>query len=243
MIGETSTTTVFNRRNNKKYFIEDRYDEAAMEFEIEMAVMWPEGMTLHERRDFENQMFYNMSYDKFYIDYADDYYGETYEVVEGHPVMSYFMARFVNPSRIIDGAGRTVGYNCTLQCDGAILHQDSIPYELNMSLPFATLDVDSDTHEYVYPIVTIVVGDSGGTIEIYNESDDEDRKTTFDNLSAGETLVINSETNQITSDMSDNRYTDFVNANFPRLISGENYIRHSGDIASITYEYSNRRYL
>ena len=236
MIGSTETSTVFTRRNNRRYFIGDRYESSPVEIEVEM-VMDDDGyMPLNSRRKFEQAMFYKQEYKKLFIDLDDDVFGESYEFINGVQRRFYLNCRFVNMSRIEDGIGRTVGYRCTMECDTCMYHQEPVIETFSQPTQII-INVDTDYSEYTYPKLTVDMS-SGGSLSIVNESDDEERITGFSGLASGE-FVIDSRTNMI----SGNNYSKFTNKNFVRLINGENILSIDGNVESITVEYENYRYL
>lgn len=236
MLGETNTATVFNRRNNRRYFIGDRYEDSPIEIEAEMVLDDDGFMPLNSRRKFEHAMFYKQEYKKLFIDLEDDVFGETYEFINGIQRRFYLNCRFTNMSRIEDGIGRTVGYKCTIECDTCMYHQEPVIETFSQPTQIV-IDVDTDYQEYTYPKITIET-QSGGNISIINESDDEDRVTGFSGLEAG-TIVIDGRTNSI----SGNNYSKFSSKNFVRLIDGENILSIDGSVDSITVEFENYRYL
>ena len=236
MLGETETTTMFNRRNNRRYFIGDRYENAPVEIEVEMVLDDDGFMPLNERRKFEHAMFYKQEYKKLFIDLEDDVFGETYEFVNGIQRRFYLNCRFTNMVRIEDGIGRTVGYKCTMECDTCMYHQEPVIETFSQPTQII-IDVDTDYAEYTYPKVTVEMSGSGD-LSIVNTSDDPDRVTGFTGLSSG-SFIIDGRTNMI----SNNNYSKFSDKNFIRLINGENIISVTGNVESITVEFENYRYL
>lgn len=98
------------------------------------------------------------------------------------------------------------------------------------------VDVNSDIDGYTYPHMTINIGDVGGTIEIENTSDfrenvysSSDRKTVIINTQPYSSIEINSEI----SELSGINYNNMTKKYFPRLLTGQNFLKFKGDIASV----------
>ena len=100
--------------------------------------------------------------------------------------------------------------------------------------------MDSDLNDYVYPKVTIQIGDVGGDIIISNNTDDASRLTSFVSLTPNVTVVMRGDgINYISGD----NYMKFKDKNFIRLLDGENQIAIVGDVVGLSFEFQNRRFL
>lgn len=243
--GEIQSNTVFNRMDKKNYYIGESFEDSPIQFEAE--VVTSDGSTIDRfiRREIEKWLFHQPAYRRLYTDMECDVYGESYELVEGKQKRLYLNCRFVNPQKIEDAAG-LVGYRFTVECDSSMAWQDAVSYTFETnhadaeSNSIIIVDVDTDMKDYIYPKVTIAMGDVGGDIIVSNNSDDETRLTSFVGLTSNISFVMNG--NGINYISGDN-YLKFSNKNFIRLLDGENYISIIGDVKEITFEFQQRRYL
>ena len=150
----------------------------------------------------------------------------------------------INPERV-DGNGGVVGYKATLEADSNMFWQDAIvkTYTVNNSTEDAssniTLLVDTDLDEFIYPKVTIHIGSVGGDIIIFNNDDDSSRMTKFVGMSPMSSVIMKGEINYI----NDQYYLKFANRNFIRLVDGENTLTIKGNVQTIEFEYSARRFM
>ena len=240
--GETESITIFNKNVNKKYLIDVDKSKSPISFDVEIIKEDLSPIDYSERRKIEKWLFNQNSFQKFYIDIADDTNGETYEIINWKTKKSYLNCRFINPEKIESDSG-VIGYKVTLEADSDMLWQDSIikKFELNHlneeSTSVITLEIDTDINDYTYPIVTITLGDIGGDIIISNNTDDSARLTKFVDLSPLTTVIMKGEINYV----NDDYYEKFCNRNFIRLLDGVNNITLIGNIKEITFEYQNRR--
>ena len=111
-----------------------------------------------------------------------------------------------------------------------------------------TVEVDSDIDGYTYPTISIMMG-TGGNLSIWNLNDDPDRETKFTGLSAGEVVVIDSSVSMVRNSYSaeagssPSLYNKMAIKYFPRFVDGENNIVINGNIANVSVEWNNRRFL
>lgn len=242
--GTTKSVTVFNSRGNKRYFVADSYDDSPITIDVEFITDDERALSVREIRDIERWLFNRKNYYKLYIDIADDCLAESYQIVDGVEKRFYFNCRFINPSKIY-GNGGTVGFKATMECDSYVLWQETMMKTFNIGNTAASqsavisLDIDSETYDYVYPKVTITMAQAGGDIYITNNTDDTSRITSFKSLTGEIEFVINGNTNYI----SGNNYIKFYDRNFIRLVPGTNNIGVVGAISTIKFEWENRRYL
>lgn len=242
--GETQSVTVFNSRGNKKYLIDDSFDDSAISFDVEILTDDDRTLSAQEIKDIERWLFNRRNYYKLYVDIADDCYGETYQIINGIEKQFYFNCRFMNPTKIF-GNGGVAGFKATMECDSHLLWQDSvekvfpIAHTASGNTSVVSFEVDSDMNEYIYPKVTITMADAGGDISITNNTDDSTRLTSFKSLTGGIEFMINGNLNYI----SGNNYIKFYDKNFIRLLPGANSISIVGAISSIKFEWENRKYL
>ena len=240
--GAKEGVTIFSKSANKRYIIDDDYTSSPITFDIEIINGSDRCLEFVERRQIEKWLFNHHDYRKLYLDVADNAYGEAYEYIDGVLKRNYLNCRLINPERI-EGNGGIVGYKATLEADSNMLWQDAITkkYLVNNGAEDAstmiTVMVDTDLNEFIYPRVTIQMGDIGGDIIISNNNDDSSRLTRFVGMSPLASVTMKGELNYV----SGQYYLKFADRNFIRLLDGENKLTVMGDIASIEFEYSARR--
>lgn len=241
LAGQTQTISFYNSRDKKRYYIGTSYDSSALTFDAEVVSRKP--IDPMYQRQIEKWLFGQTSYKKLYMDYLDDYLATTYEIIGGERKRLYLNCKFVNPSKI--EAGGVVGYRFTVECDSHLAWQDPIKevFQLNHNTSTASsileIDVDSDSGDYIYPKVSIIVGTNGGTISVINQTDDGVRITQLVDVTPNAKVTLNGATNFIT----DGYYDRFAYKNFVRLLDGKNNISVIGDVQSISFEWQNMRYL
>ena len=242
--GSIEGKTVFNRSSKRRYLIDDDYSDFPVSYEIDIVTDNERGIELYERREIEKWLFNKHDYRKLYLDIADDCFGETYEIIGGLQKQLYMNCRFINPERL-EYNGGIIGYRVTLEVDSGLWWQDAteqmfdIDNEAASSTSNFVVDVDTDLDDYTYPKVTITMGDLGGDVIITNVTDDNTRITKFVGLSANTTVILNGEINYV----SGQNYLKFDSRNFPRLLDGKNNFTVLGNVASISFEFNNRRML
>lgn len=245
LFGDVESNTIYTRDNDRRFFIGDSLEDSPLEFEIEIITDDEHVINPSARRDIERWLFGRTDYCKLYVDAACGSLMETYDLIDGEQKQLYLNCKFTHPEKLESGAG-LVGYKFTVECDSRMAWQDPVkkPYTFNSTgesfNTVATVDVDTDVTDYVYPKVTIKTGSNGGDITILNLDDDATRATTFVGLTPNITFTMRG--NGINYVSGDN-YMKFSNRNFIRLLNGENRISILGDVSEITFEFQNRRYL
>jgi hypothetical protein len=242
--GELDISTNFNRRTNSNQLIKYNYESSPLSLEVELVSDDCEPIPLDTQNEIIKWMFNRKTYRKLYID-TDDADRSCYDIIDGTTYRHYLNCIFINPIKIEDGSGQVLGYRATIKCDSHLAWQDPVVVEI--ATPTASLEtscnaeitIDTDTDEYIYPIVTINVGSTGGVIKLVNYSDDENRVTGFINATPLSSIVMKGDLNYV----SGQNYERFSNRNFIRLINGVNSIYVFGDVTSIKFEYQSRRYL
>lgn len=239
--GETKSISLFNKRNQKNYYIESDFSDSPISFDAEVVSEHPLSRT--DQREIERWLFFRNDYKPLYFDIEDDCLGEAYDIVDGSIKRFYLNCRFINPEKL-EYHGGIVGYKFIVECDSPAAWQDTISKTFTINgtsgkYTDITLNVDTDLNEYVYPHVRITMGSSGGDIYLANNTDDSTRLTSFTDVQPTVTFRMDGRTNYI----SGNYYTNFIDKNFLRLLDGANTIRVAGNITSITFEWQNRRYL
>lgn len=241
--GTTQSITLFNKSTMKRYLIDDDYSDSPITIEVEIITDHQKIIDPYEKRTIERWLFNQTRYQKFYIDMADDSTGESFEYKDGVYKKLYLNCRFVNPVRL-EYNGGIVGYKATLEADSNMWYQDkttktfSLNHEATDSHSMISVVVDTDSKYFTYPKVTITTGSIGGDIIISNYSDDSTRSTRFNQLSANTSVILNGETNYI----SGQNFEKFYKQNFPRLIDGTNHVYVTGNVATLKFEFCNRRF-
>lgn len=149
----------------------------------------------------------------------------------------YFNCLFTNPEKIQaikNNSVVTVGYKCNLILDSAWMWTDKT-VEIQDSESYI-INVKTQIKDYTYPILTIGVGSTGGTISIVNNSDN-DYTTSFESLSPATEIVMTPEYCKIDYTGTGNIWAKFYDKHFFRLIPGKNTISISGDVESLKIEY------
>lgn len=240
--GDISGSTIFNKIGSKRYLIGDDMTDSPLSFDVEFITDNDSIIPQIERRTIEKWLFNRSNYKRLYFDRVDDCLHEMSEYVDGAEKRLYLNCRFINPEKIENECG-VVGYKATLEADSNMFWQDAVvkSFERDPQVANSTYDVDVDTDcdDYIYPKVTFTLGDTGGEVIIFNASDDNTRLTKFVGLSANATIIMNGDTNYI----SGQNYQKFSTRNFIRLLDGTNSISVVGDVASISFEFQNRRNL
>lgn len=240
--GEIESVTLFNKLSNKLYLINDDKSGSPISFEIEILTEDQSVISYSERRKIEKWLFNRASYEKLYFDIADDPENETYEIIDWEKKRNYLNCRLINPEKIESDSG-VIGYKAVLEADSNMLWQDAVTKEFIInnesaeSTSVISVEVDTDTNDYVYPIVTIKLGTIGGDIIIANNADSSTRLTKFVSMSPSSTIIMKGEINYVSNDY----YLKFVNRNFIRLLDGTNNLTVMGNVEKITFEYQNRR--
>ena len=240
--GDVKSNVIFNKADKCNYFIGESFNDSPIQFEAEIITDDDRVINVFERREIEHWLFHRPDYCKLYSDMDCNVYGETYELVNGVIKRLYLNARFINPEKIEGGNG-LVGYKFTVECDSCMAWQDSVVCEYDLiENPTAVIELEVDTYinDYTYPKVTIQTGSTGGDIQIVNITDNSTRATSFIDLPPNITFTMRGDgINYI----SGQYYQKFSNKNFIRFLNGENKLNLTGDIAKITFEFQNRRYL
>lgn len=232
LAGSIEGTTIFNRRDNRDYFVGDDYSGSSLSMAIDITTCDGSPLSDTDIRTVEKYLFNRQSYRNLY--FTDD----TSEK------KVYVHGRFINPSKL-EYNGGIVGFSTTLVTDNNMLWETpteiTIPVN-NESISAVTnisVTTDTDMDDYIYPKVTINMGSSGGDVIIVNQSDSSTRLTQFSNLGGNVSVVMDGTINYISGDY----YNAFTYQNFIRLLDGVNTFSVMGNISSIKFEYQNRRML
>lgn len=246
--GTIAGVTIFNKSGKRNYLIDDDYSGSPLSFEVDIVTDDESVLDKAARRTIEKWLFNRHSYRKLYLlpgdPECDDDFDDGSEEIDGETKRLYMNCRFVNPF-YLEYNGGIVGYRVTLESDCGYWWQDAITKTFNLNHTASanattiTVDVDTDIDDYTYPRVTVVMNSSGGDFSIANTTDDEARLTSFTDVTAGATVIVDSEFNFV----NDQYYLKFYQQNFPRLLDGGNQIVVRGNVRSISFKYNNRRNL
>ena len=83
------------------------------------------------------------------------------------------------------------------------------------------------------------MGESGGDLTIINHSDDSSRITQFVGLGSNAKITMRGDINFV----SGSYYEKLATQNFVRLMDGKNKFGFTGNVASVQFEWQNRRFL
>lgn len=242
--GEIETASIFSKREKRSLFTRDDYSDSPISFDVEFLVDGDEPLNLASQRSVQKWLFYQQGYWPLYIDPFCDEEGENVELVDEQQRETYINCRFTRPEKVF-GNGGVIGYKATLEADSPFAWQDPIETTISQFLidtnnnKLFVLQIDTDIKDYTYPKVTIAMGNSGGDLTIANMSDIPSRLTTFTDVPANAEIIMDAGIGMV----SGQNYSRFSNKNFIRLLDGRNDFSVIGDLASIKFEWKNRRYL
>lgn len=240
---------VFVSNHSQRYLVDNDFANFPVSYDIEFVKDDDCPLSFAEQRRLEKWLFNRSKFRKLYIDEEDDTLNQFSELIDGEEKRLYMNCRFINARRI-ENDGSVVGYYATLEADSGLWWQDAIQksFVLDATPSNISVFVDSDYDGYIYPKVWINTGNSGGDVILSNATDSVTRLTKFVGLPANRTLMVDSDVNVVAlmtgSDQPTNAaYDRFYYRNFPRLLDGRNIIHIEGDVTSVIFEYSNRRFL
>lgn len=242
--GEIEGVSIFNKKNHKRYLIDDDYSSSPLSLELDIVTEDGRGIEYSQRRKIEKWLFNRGQYKKFYLDTGDDCYGETTDLVDGDYKRLYLNCRFINPTRL-EYNGGIVGYRVTLEADSCMWWQEPVTktYELNLananSVGYITVPIDSDLDDYIYPKIKITAGNVVSQVSIINTTDDSVRETLVSMPAARSSVTIYGDTGLVVG----GAYPTIDNRVFPRLLDGENSLVVKGCVSSIEVTFQNRRYM
>lgn len=238
--GKIEGITVFNKKVQARYLVDDNYANFPVSFDVEIITEDASPISIANQRLIEKWLFNKHNYRKLYIDQVDDTQGVFSEMIDGSVKRLYLNCRFMNPERIENDCN-VIGYKATLEADSGLWWQDAVTqtFDIEESGNYPVVVVDTDIDEFTYPKVVINIGNEGGDVIITNTTDSSTRLTKFVNLTANSIITIKGNTNYV----SGQNYTKFENMNFPRLLDGNNTFSIEGDVSSISFEFNNRRFL
>ncbi len=132
--------------------------------------------------------------------------------------------------------GRVVGIILELECDSAFAWSGEYVISINAKAyrSFYIYNHTDDFLNYTLPLVEIA-SSSAGNITITNDSDNRWRSE-FKNVSANETLILDSRREIITSNAVHTSLLNDFNLHWPRLVPGKNEYVTDKD-ASLTFKF------
>ena len=245
LMGEFDTTKFFNKRDKSASIIGDDFKDSPVTISAEIVTDDYEPLDSQRMRAVEKALFNKRGYAKLFANTEDDVDGSTYEYIGGDLKRLYLNCRFINPERIQDGGGRTIGYKFDIECDSCMAWQEvsrvasTFSGTTTSSVSQMSVVTDTDIGDFTYPDIVVRMGSSGGDLTIINHSDDSTRLTKFVGLSPNVNVIIRGNHNFISGD----NYYKFQNQNFPRLIDGTNNISITGNVELVQFRWQNRRFL
>jgi hypothetical protein len=118
--------------------------------------------------------------------------------------------------------GRCYGFRLTAQFDSPYARGTSTTVNVGSGTNTVTLCNRSDiVGNYVYPIVQF----TGASVDIVNETDDENRHFTFSGLANNETITVDNEMRFIRSTLGGEKLSKFTSKKWLRLRPGNNTLR------------------
>lgn len=242
--GASKPQTMFDKKQSSTHIVDIDYSDSAISFDAEIICEHEVGLEKNVRRQVERWLFERPQYKQLYIDMTDDFFADTYELINGETKRLYFNCRFVNPEKL-EYNGGVVGYKFTIECDSRLAWQEPIikTFSLNHNSETQSsqivVSVDTDLNDYTYPIVAFYMGDIGGTVHIINNTDDPYRQTEFIGINNHQSLVMKNDVNYI----SQGCYANMSKRNFIRLLNGDNIFTIKGNVKTINFEWQNRRFI
>ena len=233
LAGKTNLQTTYNQKSKKRYINNIKYDESPLSFEHEIISEDP--IDRNDLRKIENWLFCQNDFKPLYVARNEDV---DIQRVNGEFKRSYLNCKFTNASKIEYGDG-IHGWKITVECDSHMAWQEPIT-KVVTKFPngIFKVDVDTDNGDYIYPVVQILTGETGGDISIANQTDDNLRLMAFEALPENTEIKLDGEINYVSPSYIDM----FTRRNFIRLLPGENIFTITGDIASLTLTWQNMRY-
>lgn len=279
VVGSLGYQNVFLRNSKRNVVGGVNYAESAPEIDVEIISEQP--ISAQSLREIENWLFCQNGYKKLYIDPmcrdegesvdpydSNDTHNGEYERAENAvnasfdntKIYPYIRCVFINPVEIRYASG-VHGWGCTMVCDAPYATLDEVKYEIEsdemeeyvgaVGYKQFVVNVDTDLHDYTYPVIQFDVTDSG---DIYwNNSSDK-----IDGVSrplivseyahtapVSFSMYCNSRINRLATSTADDGVSlyDYIRMrNFPRLVRGENTIVVSDNVSKVTIEWHNRRW-
>ena len=150
---------------------------------------------------------------------------------------------FLLSPRVIRVGNIIRGVRFLVHCRSAWGQTKERTYNFTFSPPLSSYPFKftnySDNTGYTYPVMTITMNAIGGDLSITN-TNDASRVFSFSSLSGNETLTIYNHLQIINSSTNLQRLNNF-NKKFFRLVSGQNNLLITGNIASMSLIYADAK--
>ena len=160
------------------------------------------------------------------------------QIIQDDMTDIYFNCFLLSP-QVIRSGNMIIGVKARVSCDSPFAYTFPRTTTHNFSTPpnEQRIFFDNLSHDsyYLYPNISFQMTSSGGDISISNL--EEGREFLFDGLASNERISVNNDLQIIESSLGLLRLSKF-NKNFLRFIPGRNTLRITGDISSLTLEYS-----
>lgn len=180
--------------------------------------------TEHECREVLRELTGFPGYKKLEIlsDAMEDYY--------------YFNAR-VNRASYYKSGSKVVGIILGMECDSQFAWSKdfTLTYPLFAGEELVFYNQSDDRYNYLLPTITLY-SEQGVDELVLTSVRDNNRETIFTNVSAGETLTMNSQLNLLSSSIPGKIPLNDFNMCFLRLVPDQNIIKVSHDV-TITLQY------
>lgn len=155
--GKAKIVTMHNRRPNADYYMNTRWDNAALTFDLEIVREFP--LSPAEERAVTKWLFHQPGYQRLYFDYNDDYAAEWFDIVDGEPIRYYLNCILTEPEKI-EGFGGVVGYRCKAICDGPCAWSDEVTVSFEPELDIYTLISKAEAYQ------NLVHYSTGGNVDL-----------------------------------------------------------------------------
>lgn len=157
--GAVTYHTVFMKNSRRRHLGGMDWSESPLSFEME--ILSEEPIPAHTAREIQNWLFHAAAYQPLYVAQRED---DSAERVDGVLRRVHLDCVLYNPTAITFATGLH-GWKCTCECATPMALQESITREFDaadLTEP-VHLYVDTDSHDYVYPQITLTLSDSAPT--------------------------------------------------------------------------------
>lgn len=140
------------------------------------------------------------------------------------------------------GGYGVVGFKALMNCNAPWMFEEETTKtydsdDIGVGMSFVNT---SDSRDYMYPIISIKVGATGGNISIVNDSDNNE-ETAFTSVGLLQTITVNPDTGRVTSTSQPEIIFSKFNKKYFRLVPGENIFNISGNCIEFKITYKNAR--
>ncbi len=249
--GEVTYNSIFHRGLHQKIYTGRTWDESPLEFDIEFVCMQPIHKT--QRRQVEKWLFNTNGFKKLYVDIGED---EDIEMWYGEYKQQYIDCVFKSPEVIESGDG-IYGWKAVCEITSPMALQDKITLSLSKieSGTTTSINVDTDINDYVLPVITFKVSNSGSDATVTIENKDDNGKIisrmSVSKIPVNSIIQANSIMGTIVSDAIDanglpcSYYDSLENKQFLKLIPDNNNLTITSEgntIEDLSIEWQNARW-